>query len=64
MANPTGRWADHFAFAKAASAYKIQHLGNEAGLPTLADVERMRREYAGPPVRAVPAGAARQSARG
>jgi len=31
----TKRWEDHFHFARAASAYKIQHLGNEAGLPTL-----------------------------
>lgn len=63
LANPSGRWADHFAFAKTASAHKIQHLGNEAGLPTLADIERIRREFAGP--RAVPRPAApeRQSVR-
>jgi sugar/nucleoside kinase (ribokinase family) len=63
MANPAGRWEDHFAFAKAASAFKIQHLGNEAGLPTLPDVERMRREYAGPNAIARPVGTERQSAR-
>ena len=63
MANPTGRWADHFAFAKAASAFKIQHLGNEAGLPRLADVERMRQEYALPHAVPRPAEAERQSAR-
>jgi sugar/nucleoside kinase (ribokinase family) len=63
MANPTGRWEDHFAFAKAASAFKIQHLGNEAGLPTLADIERMRRDYAVPLVVPLPAGTGRQSAR-
>ena len=34
----TKRWEDHFHFARAASAYKIQHLGNEAGLPTLDEV--------------------------
>ena len=34
----TKRWDDHFHFARAASAYKIQHLGNEAGLPTLDEV--------------------------
>src|SRR6185312_1692845 len=31
-------WAEHFEFARAASAYKIQHLGNEAGLPTLTEI--------------------------
>ena len=31
-------WDEHFRFARAASTYKIQHLGNEAGLPTLADI--------------------------
>jgi sugar/nucleoside kinase (ribokinase family) len=45
MARPGLSWADHFAFARAASAFKIQHLGNEAGLPTLADIERMMREW-------------------
>jgi sugar/nucleoside kinase (ribokinase family) len=31
-------WDSHFRFARAASAYSIQHLGNEASLPTLANV--------------------------
>lgn len=31
-------WLEHFQFARAASAYKIQHLGNEAGLPTKNDI--------------------------
>lgn len=44
MARPGLDWAEHFDFARAASAFKVQHLGNEAGLPTLSDVERMRRE--------------------
>jgi sugar/nucleoside kinase (ribokinase family) len=35
----------HFRFARAAAAYKIQHLGNEAGLPTLADIEALRHEF-------------------
>jgi sulfofructose kinase len=35
---PEARWADHFEFARAASAYKIQHLGNEAGLPSREDI--------------------------
>ncbi len=46
MANPDGAWEDHFAFARAASAHAIQHLGNEASLPSLADVEAMQSNYA------------------
>ncbi|MDE2578552.1 MAG: sugar kinase [Hyphomicrobiales bacterium] len=38
-------WREHFNVARAASAYKIQHLGNEAGLPTRADIEKMQAEY-------------------
>ena len=38
-------WHDHFEFARAASTYKIQRLGNEAGLPTLRDIEAVRREF-------------------
>jgi sugar/nucleoside kinase (ribokinase family) len=43
-------WQEHFAFAQAASAHKIQHLGNEAGLPTLADIAAVRREFEKPPI--------------
>ena len=43
-------WQEHFAFAQAASAHKIQHLGNEAGLPTLADIAAVRREFEKPPM--------------
>jgi sugar/nucleoside kinase (ribokinase family) len=39
-------WAEHFTFARAASAHKIQHLGNEAGLPQVEDVERVLMAYA------------------
>jgi len=39
LANPFGAWEDHFRFARAASAYSIQHLGNEASLPTLLDIK-------------------------
>ena len=39
LANPGKAGNDHFEFARAASTYKIQRLGNEAGLPTLADIE-------------------------
>lgn len=40
-------WTEHFRFASAASAFKIQKLGNEAGLPTLADIEAVMREFGG-----------------
>jgi sugar/nucleoside kinase (ribokinase family) len=45
LANPSGSWKEHFRFARAASAFKIQHLGNEAGLPSLADIKRVRTAY-------------------
>lgn len=35
---PGRDWEFHFRFARAASAYGVQHLGNEARLPQLADV--------------------------
>ncbi|MGB7099545.1 MAG: sugar kinase [Xanthobacteraceae bacterium] len=47
LAEPTKTWQEHFQFGRAAAAYKIQHLGNEAGLPTLADVVTAEREFAG-----------------
>lgn len=45
LAEPTEKWERHFGFARAASAYKIQHLGNEAGLPSLEDINAMRRQF-------------------
>ena len=45
LANPAKSWHDHFEFARAASTYKIQRLGNEAGLPTLADIVNVRQEF-------------------
>lgn len=42
LTRPELGWADHFDFARSASAFAVQHLGNEASLPTLADVEAMR----------------------
>ena len=45
LRNRTARWADHFDFARAASAFKVQHLGNESGLPTLDDIAEMQRLY-------------------
>lgn len=46
LADSTKTWEQHFDFARAAAAYKVQHLGNEAGLPTLADINAVRREFA------------------
>jgi sugar/nucleoside kinase (ribokinase family) len=45
LSKPNARWKDHLTFARAASAYKIQHLGNEAGLPSQQDVRRMMELY-------------------
>ena len=42
---PKASWSEHFRFARAASAHKIQHLGNEAGLPTQADIEKLQSDY-------------------
>ena len=47
LTDPKRPWQNHFEFAKAASAFKIQHLGNEAGLPTLADIAAIKKEFAG-----------------
>lgn len=47
----TKSWAEHFEFARAASAYKIQHLGNEAGLPTLAEISATKIEFESAPAR-------------
>ncbi|MEM6666157.1 MAG: PfkB family carbohydrate kinase [Pseudomonadota bacterium] len=44
LANPEAGWAEHFDFARAASAHAIQHLGNEASLPSLNDIARVRAE--------------------
>ena len=45
LLRPSEAWAEHFRFARAASAYKIQVLGNEAGLPALADIAAIRAAY-------------------
>ncbi len=42
---PGSPWTEHFRFARAASAHKIQHLGNEAGLPTQADIEKVQLDF-------------------
>jgi sugar/nucleoside kinase (ribokinase family) len=41
LKHPRTSWEDHFRFAQHAAAHKIQHLGNEAGLPTLDDIKAM-----------------------
>ena len=43
MAAPEKCWEEHFAFARAASAHSVQHLGIEASLPSLKDVESAMR---------------------
>jgi sugar/nucleoside kinase (ribokinase family) len=45
MARPDAPWIEHFTFARGASTHAIQHLGNEASLPTLADVETAQRTF-------------------
>jgi sugar/nucleoside kinase (ribokinase family) len=45
LAHREKNWQHHFEFARAASTYKIQRLGNEAGLPTLANIEAVKREF-------------------
>jgi sugar/nucleoside kinase (ribokinase family) len=47
LSHPTMTWEQHFQFARAAATYKIQHLGNEAGLPTAADIAAVKREFEG-----------------
>ena len=45
LTDPAMSWEEHFRFARAAAAYKIQHLGNEAGLPNLAQIATVTREF-------------------
>ncbi|MCF3934512.1 sugar kinase [Acuticoccus sp. M5D2P5] len=42
LTRPELSWAEHFDFARSASAFAVQHLGNEASLPTLEDIEAIR----------------------
>ncbi len=44
--DPTAPWREHFEFANAASSHKVQHLGNEAGLPSRSDIALARRHLA------------------
>jgi sugar/nucleoside kinase (ribokinase family) len=45
LAHPEQDWDAHFRFARAASAHKVQHLGNEAGLPSLDDISTIRNHF-------------------
>ena len=45
LTRPLSRWEDHFRFASAASTHAIQYLGNEAKLPTRADVEAIETRF-------------------
>jgi sugar/nucleoside kinase (ribokinase family) len=49
LTNPARSWEAHFAFARAAAAFKVQHLGNEAGLPRLSDIAAVEREFSKAP---------------
>jgi sugar/nucleoside kinase (ribokinase family) len=52
MARPDLPWREHFIFARGASSHSIQHLGNEASLPSLEDVARAQTSFAEKPVSA------------
>ncbi|HZT87528.1 MAG TPA: sugar kinase [Stellaceae bacterium] len=45
LAHPALSWHEHFCFARAAAAHAIQHLGNEASLPSLAQVAEAAARY-------------------
>ncbi len=39
LERPDLPWVSHFKWARAGSAFKVQHIGNEAGLPSKQDIE-------------------------
>jgi len=45
LAHPEKSWREHFDFARMASAFKVQHLGNEAGLPAVEDIIQVKKEF-------------------
>jgi sugar/nucleoside kinase (ribokinase family) len=61
LADPRKPWAEHFRFAQHASAFKIQRLGNEKGLPTLADIAAVEQEFAAIPADVGPARARKRA---
>jgi len=42
LTRPELSWAEHFDFARSASAFAVQHLGNEASLPSREDIAAIR----------------------
>ena len=46
LSEPQAPWRVHFELARAAAAHKLQHLGNEAGLPSRADAMKVIETYA------------------
>ena len=46
MAKPNAPWREHFIFARGASTHAIQHLGNEASLPSVAGILTAQRSFA------------------
>lgn len=45
LSAPQTPWVEHFTFARAASAHSVRHLGIEASLPDIDDVENAQRTY-------------------
>jgi sugar/nucleoside kinase (ribokinase family) len=45
LRDPKAPWLDHFRFARAAAAHSIQFLGNEASLPSRADIDATAAAY-------------------
>ena len=45
LTDPDAGWEQHFKFARAGSAYSIQHLGNEASLPSLAQINETQARF-------------------
>jgi sugar/nucleoside kinase (ribokinase family) len=45
LSRPLSRWEEHFRFARGASTHAIQYLGNEAKLPTRADIEAIETRF-------------------
>ena len=45
LSRPLSRWEEHFRYARGASTHAIQYLGNEAKLPTRADIESIETRF-------------------
>jgi sugar/nucleoside kinase (ribokinase family) len=48
LREPSAKWERHFRFARAASAYGVQYLGNEARLPRQDDVFATAQSFGDP----------------